>query len=119
MSSSSKYRIAMLLAVALPIITIALAARLSTTPPATPDESQRAALFKGPPVKLVPIAKLRETAIAEVKKREGWTAQADITSEEGDTYYFFLKRNPAQPTVGVQVGVDCVSGKVDSYVNSP
>jgi hypothetical protein len=76
-------------------------ADFTPTPPATV-----------PYPKILPPSELRKIAIAEVKKREGWTGEADATDQEGFRFYFTVKSKARGERVVVVEGAE---GKVIEY----
>jgi hypothetical protein len=118
----SRSILAILVLFGFPVIGIAVAYRNLCGPPFSAAEMPPKEAAAGGFLhtdKLVPIDQLRKVAIAEVKKREGWTGEAAPPSQEGNTYYFWLPRDPKKSTIGVQVGVDCVTGEITGYDRWP
>jgi hypothetical protein len=102
--------IAVLILLPLPLVWVFVAARDNKVEPPPPQI---------PRVSESRVAELREIAIAEVKKREGWTGVASRPTDEGNLYYFYIMRQSPLPRIGIQVEVDCNTGKVVGYDRGP
>jgi hypothetical protein len=117
MRSSPWFRVAILILVALPLVAIAIGVRVSTGPPVfAPEESPgpyKIHDWSG----LRPNDELRKIAIAEVKKREGWSGKAiGPTPGEGSTLSFLIERDPDKPTGhAVQVDLEGYTGHILDY----
>jgi hypothetical protein len=70
-------------------------ANFQPTPPATV-----------PYPKILPQSELRKIAIAEVKKREGWSGEADASYQEGVRFYVTVKSQARGKRVVVVEGTE-------------
>jgi hypothetical protein len=100
------------------LVAIAIGVRVSMGPPLfAPTESPRPQRFDGPTVKSMPKDELRKIAIAEVKKREGWSGKAlGPTPQEGSECSVLVERDPENPKgQAVQVVLESVTGAIVDY----
>ena len=65
----------------------------------------------------VPRAKAAQIAIAEVKRREGWSGKADAPEREGHWWYVTVWREPKSPESSRQVVVHSQDGHICDYVS--
>ena len=105
-------------ALGLLLIVVAIGVRVTMGPPVfAPAESPRPQPFAAPIVKSMPAEELMKIAIAEVKKREGWTGKAvGPYPGEGSERTVGIERDPDNPRgPAVAVILDGITGTIVDY----
>jgi hypothetical protein len=112
------YGIALFTALGLLLIAVAIGVRVSMGPPVfAPAESPQPQQLDAPTVKSMPEEELTKIAIAEVKKREGWSGKAvGPYPGEGSECTVGVKRDPDNPPGPVvDVFLDRFTGAILDY----